>query len=100
MNTLGSRIQQYRISKGMNQSDLAEALDLSQAAISHFEKDQRRPTPAVLKKLAEVLDVKLEDLLGEEETKHDIKILTRNLDYLTPEAIKKLKELSDLLKKK
>jgi len=100
MHTLGSRIQQYRVSKGMNQSELAEALDLSQAAISHFEKDQRRPTPAVLKKLAEVLEVKEEDLLGEEETKHDIEILTRNLDHLTPEAIKKLKELSDLLKKK
>jgi len=100
MDTLGSRIQQYRASNGLNQKELADAVGLSQAAISHFEKDQRRPTPAVLKKIAEVLDVTEEDLLGPEETKHNIEILTRNLDHLTPEAIKQLKELSDLLKKK
>jgi len=100
VNTLGTRLQQYRLAKDMSQHELAKKLGLSQAAISHFEKDLRRPTPSVLNKLAKILDVKEDDLLGEEETQHDIELLTRNLDHLTPEAIKKLKELSDLLKKK
>lgn len=99
MHTLGSRIQQYRISKRLNQNELADAVGLSQAAISHFEKDQRRPTPTILNKLAEVLEVTEDDLLGAEDTKkHDIEILNRNLNHLSPEAIRKLKELSDLLK--
>lgn len=100
METLGSRIQQYRSAKDMNQKDLADEIGLSQAAISHFEKDQRRPTPVILKKIADALDVSEEDLLGADESKHDIEVLTRNLDHLTPEAVKKLKELSEMLRKK
>lgn len=100
MNTLGSRIHQYRLAKDLSQKDMANSLGLSQTAISHFEKDQRRPTPAMLKKISELLGVSEKELVGVDEKKHDIDILTRNLDHLSPEAIRKLKELSDLLKNK
>lgn len=41
----------------MSQADLAEAVEVTQATVSHWEKGQRIPEPEVLERLASVLDV-------------------------------------------
>ncbi|HAH50264.1 MAG TPA: hypothetical protein DCL80_02990 [Balneola sp.] len=99
METLGQKISEYRSSLGMNQSELGELIGLSQAAVSQFEKGLRRPTPNVIKKLCRALKIEEDDLFSEEEVEYDKKILARNLNELTPEAVRKLKELSELLKR-
>ena len=99
METLGRKISDYRSSLGMNQSELGELIGLSQAAVSQFEKGLRRPTPSIIKKLCKALEVEEDDLFGAEEVEYDKKILARNLNELTPEAVRKLKELSELLKR-
>jgi Zn-dependent peptidase ImmA (M78 family)/DNA-binding XRE family transcriptional regulator len=46
-----------RRAKAMSQTDLAEAVGVTQATVSHWEKGQRVPEPEVLERLAEVLNV-------------------------------------------
>ena len=96
--SLGIKIKQARVGKGFNQSDLADELGVSQAAISLFEKDQRQPTPKMLDRICEILEIDKKDLICEEE-EHLVKnMLMRNLKGLTPEEIKKINEYADFLK--
>lgn len=46
-----------RRAKEMSQLDLADAVGVTQATVSHWEKGQRVPEPPVLERLAAVLDV-------------------------------------------
>lgn len=98
--SLGLKIKQARVGKGLNQDELAEKLGVSQAAISLFEKDQRQPTPKMLDQICEILNVEKKDLVGEEEEKYEKNMLMRNLKGLTPEEIRKLNEFADFLKNK
>jgi transcriptional regulator with XRE-family HTH domain len=59
----GKRLRDLRLLKEMSQEDLARQVGLSRSTISHWEV-YRVPTPSQLRKLAEVLDVPVEDLTG------------------------------------
>ncbi len=95
MDTQGRLIQHYRTLKGLNQLELAEKIGMSQTAISQFEKDQRRPTPVVLKKIAETLDISENQLSDNDYEEFNKEALFRNVNQLSPEAIEKLKDLSE-----
>ena len=58
MQNFAEILRQARQDKGLNQDELAKAMDLSQGAISQFEKGLRRPTPANIQKLSEILGVR------------------------------------------
>ena len=63
---LGSRIAQLRKQSGITQVQLAEALDLSQAAITAYESGARRVPVSMLPALARILGVSVEELIGEQ----------------------------------
>lgn len=100
MAIFGDRLREARLLKGMNQEQLAEAMNLTQASISQFEKGQRLPTPKNIDKFSEVLEVSREFLAGENEGEFEKEILMRNLKNLSPESIRIVNELLESLKKK
>jgi len=66
---LGRRIYELRKAKGLTQTELGEALGFSQQHVHGFEKGIRRVPVSLLPKLASVLGVSFEDLLGEQRRK-------------------------------
>lgn len=55
--------RRYRLRKGLKQEELAELIEMSQQHISLIEKAQSMPKITTLMKLAEVFNVKVDDLL-------------------------------------
>lgn len=99
MSTFGNRLRDARRSKNLTQEDLAEAMKLSQAAISQFEKDQRVPTPSTIEKLAKCLGTDTASLAGQDDTEFQSNILMRNLRGLSPETVRKINEIVETYKK-
>jgi transcriptional regulator with XRE-family HTH domain len=47
----------------MTQADLAKATDIAQGFSSEIESGQKPGTPATLKKIAQALNIKIDDLI-------------------------------------
>lgn len=62
--TLGSRIAHARKFRGLTQAELAGKLGVDQRTIAYWEANDRRPDPDTLRRLALVLDVSADYLLG------------------------------------
>ena len=65
---LGEKIYALRTDKGMSQTDLAEALDVSRQSISKWETDASVPELEKLIKLSEIFGVSLDQLVLGKET--------------------------------
>ena len=100
MSEFGERLKKAREAKGYTQIELAQIMGLTQASISQFEKGLRLPTSANIKKIAEELDVTEESLAGENEGEFEKAILMRNLTYLSPNDIRKINEIINMIKGK
>ena len=57
MKQIGDVILTSRRALGMTQGDLAEQLDITQAALSRYENDLREPDEAMLERMGKALDV-------------------------------------------
>lgn len=65
--TVGDRIRNTRIQKGMSQKELAEKLDITPQSIVQWENGARNPKPETLKKIAEALGVSYWRLAGDSD---------------------------------
>jgi transcriptional regulator with XRE-family HTH domain len=65
--TIGERIKELRIEKGLFQQDLAEKLGVIQTCVSAYEKNRVRPSYEVLILLADIFEVSTDYLLGRTE---------------------------------
>ena len=99
MTTFGDRLRDAREIKGWKQGKLAAEIGVTQAAISQLENGRRRPTPALVTKLAEALEVKRELLAGKTEGQFEHDMLMRNLKGLSPDSLKRINEYVDLIRK-
>lgn len=93
-NTLGSRIKECRQVMNLSQSELAQQLHCTQAALSQYENGNREPGLQELVQIASALNTSTDYLLGLTEIKSintDIKMMG---DYLglTEQAIQTLHE--------
>jgi len=61
--TMGELIAARRKEKGMTQKDLADKLHITDKAVSKWERDLACPDVNTIPKLAELLDVSLEELM-------------------------------------
>lgn len=61
---IGTRIAEARERAGLNRNQLARALGTSWQHVDHWEKGRTRPTLESVRKIAEVLEVPVESLLG------------------------------------
>ena len=65
MNTIGSRIKQYRLLRNMTQQGIADALgESSGSVIYNWEKGIGRPDCDKLVRLCDLLDISADELLG------------------------------------
>ena len=60
---LGEKIKLYRESKNMTQIEIAESLGVKPATISKYESGTLEPNIESLKKLAEIFNVSVDELL-------------------------------------
>ncbi|MCF8563944.1 helix-turn-helix domain-containing protein [Alicyclobacillus tolerans] len=66
---IGKRIQQLRLARGLSLSELAERADIAKSYLSAIERNiQGNPSIQVIEKLASVLNVSIQALLGEESS--------------------------------
>lgn len=66
--TIGERIRELRTENGMTTIDLANALGVTQSAITHWEVESNLPSTTNLQKLSDLFSVRYEWLnLGEGE---------------------------------
>ncbi len=64
MDSVGERIKEIRLKKGITQADLAVALDTTTAAISRYELGKRERRFAQVQTIADVLGVSVFELYG------------------------------------
>ena len=87
---LGDKIKLYRESRKMTQNDIANILDVSPATVSKYESGALEPNIESLKRLAELFEVSIDELLNDEEDKFDISKINV-LDILREQKEMKLK---------
>ena len=66
-NQLGANIVMYRKRSGLTQAKLAERLNYSDKAVSKWERGESMPDALTLVQLAELFDVKVDDLVRDPE---------------------------------
>ena len=63
MKNIGETIASLRKNKGMTQNELAEKMNVTDKAVSKWERDLSCPDINTISKLADILDVSVEELL-------------------------------------
>ena len=64
---LGEKIKLYRENKKMTQNEIASILDVSPATVSKYESGALEPSIESLKRLAELFQITIDELLNDEE---------------------------------
>jgi len=64
MHNLSNNLKVFRIQNNMKQQDVADHLNITQEAYSHYEKGKREPNIDTLIKLAELFRVSVDVLIG------------------------------------
>ena len=72
MVNFGEKIKQLREEKGMTQQSLADKLYVTRQAVSRWEHGMRYPDLLTAKKIAQVLDVSVDELLSGEELQENL----------------------------
>lgn len=65
--SIGSKIKEIRLSKGLTQKQLGERCGMADSAIRRYESDRGNPTEKTLSRIADALGVFVIDLLPENE---------------------------------
>ncbi len=62
--TFGQRLRALRTERGMSRQELAAKLGLTYFSVVQYERDERAPRPEVLARIADILSVSLDYLMG------------------------------------
>lgn len=84
MKTTGQKILMLREKQDITQKELADLVGITEATVSRYENDQRKPRGEILIKLAKVLNISTDYLLDENITYDDI---TTNSNELSKKEI-------------
>ena len=69
---LGEKVKKYRENKNMTQNEVADILGVKSATISKYESNTLEPNIESIKKLAEIFEISIDELLSDKEDKFDI----------------------------
>lgn len=83
---LGNRITELRKAKNWSQNQLAKNIEVSREIIGRYERNDATPSIDVAKRIANVLEVSLDYLVGNAEQK---------IDKLTLNRIQEINKLKD-----
>ncbi len=89
--SLGKRLKEARERCGLSQKQAAQKLNITNKALSTYERDFRDPDTGTLKRLAELYNVSTDYLLDRKPNK------TSKLDKTVNEALEELKNEETLL---
>lgn len=64
----GEKLKQLRKSKGVTQTQLAEATGITQSAVYNYEKGRRKIPMSVLQKFAVYFELSMSELIGSQPT--------------------------------
>lgn len=119
--SFGDRLKEEREAKSISREELAQYLNLSYSTIAKYEIGTRFPDPKTLERLAELLDVSVDYLLGRVDIKKpliydalphntdflifwdliqqrdDLRLLLEKSEQLTPDAVRKITEVIKLI---
>ncbi|MDY4787750.1 MAG: helix-turn-helix transcriptional regulator [Bacilli bacterium] len=90
--TLGLRLSRLRKEKNLTQEDIANKINISSQAVSKWENDLSSPDIDTLVRLANIFDVSLDELLGNENKKT---VTTINNNKSINDLILKIRVLSN-----
>lgn len=65
----GSKLKELRIQNGLTQKQLADQLGVTKSVVSFYERQERTPSPEVLRKMAAIFRVSTDFLLNIDRTK-------------------------------
>lgn len=92
---IGDKIKKYRMSIKMTQAEFADRLGITGASVSAYENGTRQPSYYTLVKIANILGVTTDNLLGRDRYTEK----TINVSRLTDTQINTLKEIVDTYEK-
>ena len=95
-----NQIKAYRTKLGQTQAELASACNVKQNTVSAWETGRSEPDFESLKKMADIFDCSIDELLGQKEkpvVKDDR--LNRKLELLNDENLQRMEDYVDLLLK-
>lgn len=87
----GSKLKELRMQNGLTQQQLATQLGVTKSVISFYERQERTPSPEVLRKMAAIFRVSTDFLLDIDRTKrldvsdlddNDIQLVSLLIDTL------------------
>jgi transcriptional regulator with XRE-family HTH domain len=87
-NLIGRRLAALLEERGMSQKQLAEATNLTPAAVSRYVSGAREPRAITIAALAKALEVSPADITGtdvDKETDDAVRLIARNASSLTEE---------------
>ena len=100
--TFGNRLKQARENKGYNQKQFAERLGVTPTRLNYWEKDKREPDVAIIKQIAQILDVSSDWLIGNNVISDEIILSSsekahikkyRSLDHYGRKAVDSLMDI-------
>ncbi len=80
--TFGNRLKQARENKGYNQKQFAERLGVTPTRLNYWEKDKREPDVAIIKQIAQILDVSSDWLIGNNLINVDITLSANEKQHI------------------
>jgi transcriptional regulator with XRE-family HTH domain len=81
--TLGQQITALRKKKGISQADLGKRVETSGDIIGRYERDEVKPSIEVVIRMADVLEVSLDYLVGKTDIQLDKSTIKRIRDIET-----------------
>jgi transcriptional regulator with XRE-family HTH domain len=93
--TLGKNIKSIRARRGLSQAALAEKAGISITFLSNIERGLKYPLPDILSKIANTLDVEVNQLFVAHTSSNEGKKLLRNMsDDFTQSVIATMEKVS------
>lgn len=83
--------------KGLSQKDIAEGIGVAKSTYSLYESGNREPNVQTIKKIADLLNVSADELLGIDDEPHTIAAHFDGDEY-TEEELDKIKEFAAFVK--
>jgi transcriptional regulator with XRE-family HTH domain len=78
--SFGKRLLEARKKKGISQEELAKKLKTKGPAIGRYERDEMKPSIEAAAKIANILEVSLDYLVGQTDMELDKKTINRILE--------------------
>ena len=95
---IGENIKRLRREKGMTQERLAELLNITNAAVSKWEKGDTYPDITAIIPLARIFDVSVDEIMGYDSSKNEAEIERILFEYRQLGFKGKYSEASELIK--